>query len=518
MDISALRGAMVPRVWTRPLRELTPETSAGYSVIEFAREVLGVGLWPWQEWLFIHALELREDGTFRFQTLLVLIARQNGKTTWMQVLALWRMYVDGSPLVIGTAQNLDVAEEAWSGAVELAEGVPDLADLIAHVDRTNGKKALRLETGERYKVQAASRRGGRGLSGDLVLLDELREHQTWAAWAAVTKTTMARPNPQIVGLSNAGDDTSVVLIALQAQAIAAIENGATESTSVFIAEWSASPDCIPDEWDDFKAEPDWSAIAQANPSLGYSIRAGAILAALEVDPEAVFRTEVLCQHVETMVAKPISSTAWATIRDETSRRAPGARPVLAVSVNPDRTSATLGWAARRADGRVHIEVIAKRRGVAWVPARLAQAVTASNAQGVVMDPGSPSGGLVPDVEAALEPLGMELTTTSTRDYVQACTGFLDAVLGITDEVDERGEPVVDPTVRHVGQPELDDAVPVLTKRTTGRGWMWAAMDDATDDITSIEMATLAHWGLSVLVEVEDDDSSVYEGRNMLVLG
>jgi phage terminase large subunit-like protein len=39
----------------------------------------------------IHALELLPDGTFRFRTVVLLVARQNGKSTLMQVLTLWRM-------------------------------------------------------------------------------------------------------------------------------------------------------------------------------------------------------------------------------------------------------------------------------------------------------------------------------------------------------------------------------------------------------------------------------------------
>jgi phage terminase large subunit-like protein len=79
------------------------------------------------------------------------------------------------------------------------------------VIRVNGKKALVLKTGERYKVKAANRRAGRGLSGDVMLLDELREHQSWDAWGAITKTTMARAMALVLALSNAGDATSVVL-------------------------------------------------------------------------------------------------------------------------------------------------------------------------------------------------------------------------------------------------------------------------------------------------------------------
>src|SRR5690606_13558320 len=54
--------------------------------------------------------------------------------------------------------------------------------------------------------------------GDLILLDELREHQSWDAWGAITKTTMARPAAQIWALSNAGDATSVVLRYLRKRA------------------------------------------------------------------------------------------------------------------------------------------------------------------------------------------------------------------------------------------------------------------------------------------------------------
>ncbi|QIS20597.1 hypothetical protein [Nocardia terpenica] len=51
-----------------------------------------------------------------------------------------------------------------------------------------------------------------------MLLDELREHQSWDAWGASTKTTLARPHAQVWGFSNAGDSLSVVLRYLRALA------------------------------------------------------------------------------------------------------------------------------------------------------------------------------------------------------------------------------------------------------------------------------------------------------------
>jgi phage terminase large subunit-like protein len=78
-------------VFTPPLRELTPQTSKGFECIEFAEDILDVTLLPWQKWLLIHALELLEDGTYRFRKVIVLVARQNGKSwRWQKLSRNWR--------------------------------------------------------------------------------------------------------------------------------------------------------------------------------------------------------------------------------------------------------------------------------------------------------------------------------------------------------------------------------------------------------------------------------------------
>ena len=54
-------GKEQPRIFTPPLRELTPDTTIGFEVIEFSEIVLGMNLLPWQKWLLIHALEIVND-------------------------------------------------------------------------------------------------------------------------------------------------------------------------------------------------------------------------------------------------------------------------------------------------------------------------------------------------------------------------------------------------------------------------------------------------------------------------
>ena len=116
-------GSVTPRLFTPPLRELTPETSLGFEVIEFADwarnrleeldatravgdDIDYLGLMPrlleWQRWLLIHALELLpgEHSVPRFRTVLLLVARQNGKSTILTVLTLWRLFQDRARMVL----------------------------------------------------------------------------------------------------------------------------------------------------------------------------------------------------------------------------------------------------------------------------------------------------------------------------------------------------------------------------------------------------------------------------------
>lgn len=482
-----LYGHEVPRVYTPPLRELTPETSAGFACIEFSLEVLGVDLLPWQKWLLIHALELLEDGTFRFRTVVLLVARQNGKSTLAQILSLFFLYIRAARLVIGTAQNLDIAEEVWAGAVELAEATPDTADMISRVVHTNGKKSLELETGERYKVQAASRRGGRGLSGDLIILDELREHQNWDAWGAVTKTTMARAMAQIWALSNAGDAASLVLRYLRKMAhkllgdpdginsdgLSVVELSESKpedvdevpaDDSLGIFEWSAPPGCAIDDQDG------WAA---ANPSLGYTITLRAIASAAATDPEWVFRTEVLCQWNEGTTEGPFPSGSWEAANDAMSV-IPAAAPVtFAVDTEHDRSRTYIAAAGLRVDGGVHGEVVAGRYGQDWVLEWFKSRATPETPYRVVVQSkGAPASALVEDLEA-LE--GVEVVRWEGANLGAGCGRLFDSIKAHVWEPDpEQGETDADRPTRfwHLPQPILNLQAGTSVSRPAGDAWFW----------------------------------------------
>ena len=175
-------GSETPRIYTPPLRELTPDTTLGYEVIEFAEKVLEIRLHPWQKWLVIHALEVIDDPAdgwrLRFKNVQVLVGRQNGKTTIGCLIALYFLYQLEVGLVLGTAQDVANAEDTWAMCVEMAQNNPQLSDAIKHVWFTNGAKRMQLTGNRDYRVRASNRKAGRGKSADLVLMDELREHQS----------------------------------------------------------------------------------------------------------------------------------------------------------------------------------------------------------------------------------------------------------------------------------------------------------------------------------------------------
>jgi len=366
-----IKGRTVPRLYTRPLVTgepgpcgcgcaLSDGTSLGFQAVAFAETVARVELLPWQRWWLIHALELLSDGSFRFRTIVTLVARQQGKTWLLKILALWSMYLGVARLVLGSAQSLDIAKESWQGAVEMVGDQPELAAEVGNVRQANGEQCLTLVNGARYRITASTGKAGRGLSVDLLILDELREHRDWAAWAALSKTTMARPNALTVCISNAGDDRSVVLNQLRDAAMQGIlaaagsgntspETGEDPSDGLALFEWSAPEGCElsdPDGW------------SQAMPGLGYgTITEAAVRSALATDSPAVFRTELLCQRVPTLDSA-IDPAAWKACADRGGSLAPvRSRVALCLDVSPDFAHVTLVAGARLDDGRVRLQLI-----------------------------------------------------------------------------------------------------------------------------------------------------------------
>lgn len=427
-----VEGSPVPRLGTPPLRDLTPETSRGFALVEFAARI-GRPLMPWQETAAIRALEVNEDGTYRFQKVLILVGRQCGKTTLLKTWALWRLYEDNADLVLGAAQSLDIAREAWQGSVELAAE----ADLpTGKVRYANGEQCLWTDTGARYRITAATRGAGRGLSVDMLIMDEIREQRDWAAWAALSKTVIARRNGQIVCISNAGDDESVVLNSLREAALAGRDD------TICLLEWSAPDGCEID---------DPAMWALSLPALGHTLDVASVRSAIATDPPQVARTELLCQHVSSL-ASALDGTGWNAGADPNGSVAPyRGRLAAGVDVSRDGNHVALVVAAAMDDGRVRVEPVASWESTAdarrELPGLLAQVAPV----GLSWFPGGPANALAPilNVHPASRPL-------TGNDVTAACMGFADLV---------RAGMIV-----HNGDALLDSQVGTAARLDQGDGW------------------------------------------------
>lgn len=353
---------MTPRLWTPPLRELTPATSYGFDVIDFADEVLEQPLDLWERWAVIHAGELLPDGRPRFRVVLIIVARQNGKTHVCVVLTLFWQFVERRRMILGTSTNLGYAKESWIKAIDLAESVPDLAAEIPAngIRKAAGEECLTTVDGCRYRIAASNRRGGRSLTIDRLILDELREHDDWSAWGAAVPAMNAVPDAQAVAITNQGEARSVVLNSLRGHALSFIDTGEGDPR-LGLFEWSAEDGADPT---------DVNAIAMANPNLNHPSgrnRLDDILGearrakAAGGEELATFRTEVLCQKVD-MLDPAIDPDRWDDCADPGDMAGMRDRVALCVDLSIDGQHATLIAAAVMTDGRVRVETVKSWHG------------------------------------------------------------------------------------------------------------------------------------------------------------
>lgn len=340
---SEIYGYREPRIVVpAPLRILTPETTLGFDVIDFAKAI-GEPLLPHQEEVVLRAFEIHPDtGCLRFRYVLITAARQNAKTHLARIITLWRMYrTDRPQTVLGVAQDLAQAAYAWELTLRSAEARPYLAADIVTRSRASGQYRFVLKNGSEYTIRSANASAGRGLSCALVLYDELRTQTDADGWASVTPTITASPNGQIICLSNAGDDSSTVLNDLTAAGLA----GGTDSQILYMA-WSAPDGC---ERDDIEA---WQ---MANPGLGRIIDLGTLRAQYQALSPEKFRSEHLNQRVETLVAG-IDLEAWRGSADKTGNLDLH-RQRVSVGFDTFGDHAVLAVAARLRDGTIRVELI-----------------------------------------------------------------------------------------------------------------------------------------------------------------
>jgi hypothetical protein len=319
---SGLGGVQTPRIHSK----LTDLPSKGQDMIDLATE-LGINLMEWQRYVCIHGHKVREDGRWAHSELGLIMARQQGKSTLMMLRILTGMFVWGEGLQLASAHRLTTSLETFRQIVGLIETNPRLEKEVKKIRWQHGAEEIELFGNRRFVVKAANN-AARGLSKpETIHLDELREYKDEDAWSSMRYSMMAAKNPQVWIYSSAGDQHSVILNKLRERALAS----ATTNDPIGWFEWSAEPDApilLP------SGEINWSAFAQANPSLGITIHPDNLKAVIN-DPPDIVRTEVLAQWVDT-INSAIDAQKWGLCQTDPIPLDPEAPTWLGLDLSPDR--------------------------------------------------------------------------------------------------------------------------------------------------------------------------------------
>lgn len=422
-------GRTEPRLWTPPLRELTPATSYGFDVIDFA-EAIGWSLDPWEQEAAIRGGELLPDGRPRFRFVLIIVARQNGKTLLCRVLVLYWMFIERHELILGTSTGRDTAKTSWREVIKMAEGVDLLAEEMpaVHTREQLSEEDFWNDHESHYKFAAPNRRAGRGSTLRRLILDELREHRNRDTYDAAVNAGNAVSDFQAWAITNQGDATSVVLDELRTSALEFIETGQGDYR-LGLLEWSAPTGADPT---------DPEALAMANPNLGRRIDIDALmgqaLTARRAGGETLarFRTEILCQRV-TLLDPAIDPDNWRDSgTDESPDLAEHRRKVaLCFDVALDGSHVT-AIAAAEIDGFVYPEVVKTWYGFGCTNAarrELPELITRIKPRMVGWFPDGPSAVLAADITTKRGwPRGTKVEAL-TAEAPAICMGLADLVDG-----------------------------------------------------------------------------------------
>lgn len=481
---------------------MSPETSYGYALIDFASTTLRRPLDPWQEFLAIHAGELLADGRPRFREVMVLVARQNGKTEFTVILTLFWLFVEFAAIVLGISSKLEYAKESWEKALRLAKASPDLRKEFGGERRSNGEVEWwmwvpedLLTPGEddkcRYKIAAANDDAGRSLTIHRLILDELRRLFDWTVYNASLPTISAVPDAQVFMISNQGDFRSVVLRSLRKSALeflrhqhddnrmlgwsaprgaydAALERLLPAGNPRFgLFEWSSPPGAAVDDLD---------ALARANPNLGHRLAHAdleaqaariARLVAEGGDPEAVagWRIEVMCQEVD-QVDPAISPAAWEACAGAGGLDDLRDRVACCLDISMDQRHATLVAAARRDDGVVVLDVVKAWEGddvAAQVERDLPALMQRVKARTLVWFPGGPAASLAARLSRRRQRPGVVRWPTPGLSLEELSGDALAACMGLESLVRAR-------QVVHSSDPLLDKHVLQADRLYVGERW------------------------------------------------
>ncbi|NUL43733.1 hypothetical protein F7P69_00760 [Cellulosimicrobium funkei] len=431
-------GSALPRFATQP----TPGAANELEQCVKVAAALGIKLMPWQRLFIRVATELKDDGTYRYPTVVLSTPRQCGKSTTLQLIAVTRSLIYPPHKTYFTAQDLKSAYDhiciqlpQLLGRSVLKKKVKTYLGAMA--------PAVKFPGGSLIAPFTPSADGLHGKSSvALVILDEIfaySEEQGSAVLGAVQPTQLVAKRKQIILTSTKGTATDSTWLDSW------LENGRESlndpDADLCFFEWSMAPELDPFDMGNFGF----------HPALGHTITIDDIRNLSQTLSKGEFRRAVANQPTLTKESL-FDMKGWRETRGEVS--IPQRRDVaIGFEVARDRSSAAVVASWRDENRRINVKVLKNGAGTAWLPGFLLELDDLrpqtigcdAYAQNLVIVDELAS--MRPDIEIyTLKPMSLKTGSASLKAHLE------------------------DRTIRHEGNPALTTSIREAESRPMGDGW------------------------------------------------
>lgn len=424
---------------------------------------------PWQR-LVLDDWLARSDGRWASLSCGLSCPRQNGKNGIVEVRELFGMVGRGEKF-LHTAHEVKTARKAFKrlqfffgrAVGDRAARFPELNRRVVELRNVNGQEAIFLDNGGSVEIIARSKNSGRGFTADVLIMDEAQEMSDDDI-EALMPTTSAAPlgDPQWIftGTPPGPKVNGEVFTRTRTEA-------SSEGLRACWHEWSA---CDPGETPDLDDRELWRL---SNPGLD----SGRLQMAVLEGERSTFSEGGFARERLGVWSPPTIGMSWLVVPEQEWRRLadPTHKPSGPVrfALDVDTNSSGETWATFAKSDGTHVEVVKTAPGTAWVVPECVERKQAIGDLLVVRD--SPAAALLADLERADVPTEV----VSTGEFAQASMQFLDAV--------------VEGSLRHIDQPELNTAVAKAVRKDVGDGqWRWSRKLSPAD-IGPLCCLSVARW-------------------------
>jgi hypothetical protein len=463
-------------------------------------ERLGTPPMPHQRYMFDVALEVDpETGILAYRNVGMSIMRQQGKTAEILGAMVHRLATPTWPRqnIIYTCQTRGMARTRWEDEFLVSLESSRLRGRFRTRKTTCNEAIIWNSTRSKLGIISATEKAGHGPPLDMGVIDEAFAHEDDRLEQAMSPAMLTRPMAQLWWASAGGTEKSAWLNRKRASGRAMIERlfATGEHGGSCYFEWFA-PDELPRD-DPATWHGCMPALCATPPpcrcdpaGLWHHTVFESVIRA-ELDPDAGLEPAEFDRAYlnRTRKATPptdpnVPTKQWPGRAELSSKR--GETLAFAVDVTPQRDHSSIAVYSPRADGLGHIELVDRRHGVDWVRPALLRLRELWDPVAIGIDGLGPAGALLDELEKAglkrpdddERPERGELIVSQSRDLASACGQFADAV--------------IQGTVVHIDQAELNMALMGAQTRTMSDAWAWARRH-ASVDISPLVAATLARW-------------------------